>query len=241
MTRTPARGPRLYFNLRSPYSWLALHDLVTFHGELAESVDWRPCWEPDPLSEKLLAEAGGRFPYTPMSREKHFYVLADVRRLAGERGLTITWPVDRSPRWEVAHLAYLAAGPAGPRAGREFAVAVSRARWERGQDISDPAVIAAIAARLGLDGERLAASAGDPRAAANGTRALLNVCADGVFGVPFFICGREKFWGVDRLGAFARCVGEGTPGGQAGPDRQARPPETVAMASSDDGHAGGCG
>lgn len=226
--------PRLYFNLRSPYSWLALVDLTTFHRKLAEGIDWRPCWEPDPASDGLLAAAGGRFPYTPMSREKHFYVLGDVRRLAGERGLNVKWPVDRSPRWEVSHLAYLVA--AESRAGREFAVATSRARWEHGQDISDPAVVAAVGKRLGLDGERLAKASEDPRVVAAGTRALMDVCRDGVFGVPFFICGREKFWGVDRLGAFARRLCEGKPSGP-----QSELPSMVAIAASDDGHAGGCG
>jgi 2-hydroxychromene-2-carboxylate isomerase len=231
---TTSSRPCLYFNLRSPYSWLALHDLTTFHRELAEDIDWRPCWEPGPATERLLVAAGGRFPYAPMSREKHFYVLGDVRRLAGERGLNVKWPVDHSPRWEVSHLAYLVA--ATSRAGREFAVATSRARWEHGQDISDPAVVAAIGKRLGMDGERLARAADDPTVIAAGTRALMAVCGDDVFGVPFFICGREKFWGVDRLDAFVRRLRGDKPSGP-------RPelPATVALAASDDGHAGGCG
>lgn len=238
MTTRAAPRARLYFNLRSPYSWLALHDLTTDHPDLAGVVDWRPCWEPDPASECMLTAAGGRFPYTPMSREKHLYILGDVRRLAAERGLRIRWPVDRSPRWEVPHLAYPLAVRSG--LGREFALAVSRARWEQGLNISDPAVVAAVGADLGMDPDPVARAAEDPVLASTGTQMLLAACRDGVFGVPFFIHRRDKFWGVDRLAAFARSVRAAR-----ATSREGRAPapvaETVAVAASDDGHAGGCG
>lgn len=232
MTVGSRSRPRLYFNLRSPYSWLTLHDLTTHHSDLLDVLEWRPYWEPDPDSEALLKAAGGRFIYTRMSREKHFYVLGDVRRLAGDRGLRVKWPVDRSPRWEVSHLAYLEA--ARSSRGTEFAVAVSRARWEHGRDISDPAVIAEVGAAVGLDQARLVQAVDDPELIADGTRALVDVYRDGVFGVPFFVHGREKFWGLDRLDAFVKSMRRG--------GREPDPvPGTVAMAVSDDGHAGGCG
>ncbi|HEX5116364.1 MAG TPA: DsbA family protein [Pseudonocardiaceae bacterium] len=225
--------PRLYFNLRSPYSWLTLHDLAVGHSELLDALDWRPYWEPDPATEALLNAAGGRFIYTQMSREKHFYVLADVRRLARDRGLRVRWPIDRAPRWEVSHLAYLEATRWS--CGTEFAIAVSRARWEHGRDISDPAVVAEIGAAIGLDPARLATATEDPDLIAAGTRALVDVWRDGAFGVPFFVYGREKFWGLDRLDAFVRSFR------QVGPAGQEPVPGTVAMAAGDDGHAGGCG
>lgn len=225
--------PRLYFNLRSPYSWLTLHDLATHHPDLLDVLDWRPYWEPDPATEARLNAAGGRFIYTRMSREKHFYVLADIRRLARDRGLAVTWPIDRSPRWEVSHLAYLEA--ARSLRGVEFAVAVSRARWQAGRDISDPAVVAEIGTALGLDPKRLAGATDDPALIAAGTTALVDVYRDGVFGVPFFVSGREKFWGLDRLDTFVRSFRQSE---RAEPESI---PATVAMALSDDGHAGGCG
>lgn len=228
-----ANRPRLYFNLRSPYSWLTLHDLTTRHPDLVDVLDWRPYWEPDAATAARLTEAGGRFVYTPMSREKHFYVLADIRRLARDRGLRVTWPVDRAPRWEVAHLAYLEA--ARSSRGVEFAVAVSRARWVDGRDIADPAVVAEIGAAIGLDPDRLVRAAGDAGLISAGTRALLDGYRDGVFGVPFFVSGREKFWGLDRLDAFVRSLRQPTSAGQA------IAATTVATAVSDDGHAGGCG
>ncbi|GGQ06531.1 2-hydroxychromene-2-carboxylate isomerase [Streptosporangium pseudovulgare] len=185
-----------YFSLRSPYSWLARHDLFSRYPDVADAMEWRPFWEPSEAYEARLREAGGRFPYTPMSKEKHLYVLQDVRRLATARGLTVAWPVDRNPVWEVAHLPYFAAAEAG--LGRRYVEAVQRARWQGGRNVCDPEVIAEIGAELGVDTTAPAEEAA--------VAALLDVYRDGVFGVPFFIHGREKFWGVDRLAAFAASV-----------------------------------
>ena len=107
------RSPRHYFSFRSPYSWLAHRELTEHHPAVARDVRRIPFWEPDRLSQKLLAEAGGSFVYQPMSREKHFYILQDVRRLTRARGLEVSWPVDRDPHWEVPHLAWFAAARHG--------------------------------------------------------------------------------------------------------------------------------
>jgi 2-hydroxychromene-2-carboxylate isomerase len=225
--------PRFYFSFRSPYSWLAHHDLTVHHPEAAGRLRWIPFWEPDARSERLLAEAGGTFPYTPMSRAKHLYILQDVRRLAAARGLAVTWPVDRSPCWEVPHLAYLLAEREGR--GRAFAERVYRARWQEGRDVCDRATIAGIAAAVGLPAEA-AAAADDEAARRLGLEALLTICRQGIFGVPYFVNGFERFWGVERLDAFLTSL--------AAAPRPAPAAEPAAPApgrTSDGGHAGGCG
>jgi 2-hydroxychromene-2-carboxylate isomerase len=245
----PARRdptPRFYFSLRSPYSWLAHHDLVTHYPEVAESVQWRPFWEPDRTSQRLLADAGGSFPYVENSRPKARYILQDVRRLADHRGLRVTWPVDRRPHWEVAHLAYLVAARHGQ--GRQFIAHTYQARWQRGEDISDPVTIGRIAGELGLPAAALTGAVDDPQVRAEGLEALLALDVDGVFGVPFFVVGYDKFWGVDRLSLFAAAVRRaGSPvRGDGQEPADADPPggDTSAVgtdAAADQGHAGGCG
>ena len=234
MTR-PNPAPRWYFSLRSPYSWLAHHDLLTRYPDLAATVEWRPFWEPDQRSLAMLTEAGGRFPYVENSRPKARYILQDVRRLAAQRGLVVSWPVDRQPCWEVAHLAYLVARRTGH--GPAFVARVYQARWQEGRDISDPATIAAIAGELGLPPAELAGAADHPLVRAEGLQALLAIDRDGVFGVPFFVLGFEKFWGVDRLALFAAAVREQASGSAGGPQE----PAPEAEPAADLGHAGGCG
>ncbi|MBB0243450.1 isomerase [Streptomyces alkaliphilus] len=235
------RRPRWYFSLRSPYSWLAHRDLTSTHPEVLDSIDWLPFWEPDEETARLLADEGVTLPIVAMSRAKNFYILQDTRRLAGERGLTdITWPIDRDPCWEVSHLAWIAAEDEGR--GKDFVVAAQRARWQEGRNISDPEVIAAIAEGLGLDADRLSTAHRDPGLRKRGAALLAESAHDGLFGVPFFINGREKFWGVDRVAPFVRSLlGTERPGTPAvrEPDPAAR--ADLLPAAGDQGHAGGCG
>ncbi|MBS2962343.1 DsbA family protein [Actinocrinis puniceicyclus] len=242
---TAGAPPRFYFSLRSPYSWLAHWDLTQRYPQVAASLEWRPFWEPDGESVRMLAEAGAGFPYVDHSRAKARYVLADVRRLAARRGLTVTWPVDRQPCWEVPHLAYLLAERYGR--GRAFVAAVYRARWEEGADICDRATVARLADELGLPAGELAGAVDDPAARRLGLEALLAVDADGVFGVPFFIHRYDKYWGVDRLPWFVETL-QAAPGGIESGHEDRRPHEVSvekgpvpALPAGDQGHAGGCG
>lgn len=220
-----------YFSLRSPYSWLALHDLKTRYPALLAKLTLKPFWEPDDAFRRELGTQGEAFLYTAMSREKHLYILADVRRLARQRGLTIAWPLDKSPRWEVPHLAWFVAARAGKALA--FIEAVKAMRWESGRDICDPGAMEEVGRTLGLDPVALRDAHLEPDIRAEGLQALRACIRGGVFGVPFFTAGREKFWGVDRLADFAGSIGhdECVP---------AAPIAAMAGCALLD-HAGGCG
>jgi 2-hydroxychromene-2-carboxylate isomerase len=245
--RTPLRW---YFSLRSPYSWLAYRRLTDQHPATATALEWRPFWEPDERSAAMLSGAGADFPYTPMSKDKLLYILGDIRRLAREAGLEPRWPVDRDPVWEIPHLAYFAAADEG--LGAVFIRRAYELRWEEGRNICDRAVMADLAVELGLPAKRLAEAADDEALRRRGLDALVDIDRDGVFGVPFFIHGREKFWGVDRFDAFIRSV-TGEPAAayqapaaliRADPVRAGRDGDAGLAAlgtGGDQGHAGGCG
>jgi len=229
--------PRYYFSLRSPYSWLAHRELRTRYPELADRLEWVPFWEPDEHSSSMLAEQGGTFHYSVMSRAKHLYILQDVDRVARQRGIALRWPVDRAPVWEVPHLAYLVALRHG--SGPQYVEAAYRARWEQGHDICDRATVRAIGREIGVDGDQLAAASDDPALRRQGVQILLQAGRDGVFGVPFFVHGYRRFWGLDRLSVFVDHVGVGEPPATRRPD-----PAVAAVGpgiGSDAGHAGGCG
>ncbi len=228
-----SKHPKFYFSLRSPYSWLAFHDLLRDAPEVADAIDWAPFWEPDARNDEALRERGEQFPYVAMSRAKHLYILQDVARLAGARGLSVKWPVDREPVWEIPHLGYLVALKAG--LGREYIAEVCSARWQHGLNICDRATIADIAVRLGLDADEVSNASEDPELRAQGVELLMDVCRDGVFGVPFFVHRFTRFWGIDRLPDFVAHVRSKLAPAAAlpsGPDESA---------SAEAGHAGGCG
>ncbi|MET1071631.1 MAG: 2-hydroxychromene-2-carboxylate isomerase [Umezawaea sp.] len=231
-----SKNPTFYFSLRSPYSWMAYRDLLAKYPDVAEAVEWVPFFEPDELSTRMLTERGEEFPYSAMSRAKHFYILQDVGRLTKERGLPLTWPVDRDPVWEVPHLGYLVARRAG--LGREYVDAVYRTRWELGRDICDPEVIADVAVSLGLDPVAVSTAASDPALREEGVEILLRICKDGVFGVPFFVHRFSRFWGMDRLDEFAAHLRSKLAPACALP---ASATSVGLGRSSEESHAGGCG
>ncbi|MEU6862128.1 DsbA family protein [Streptomyces sp. NPDC046876] len=247
MAGRAAKPPRFYFNLRSPYNFFALGDLERDHPELLDRLEWRPFWEPDETSAALLDAAGGQFPYTPMTRAKQFYILRDVRRLAAERGLALTWPTDRTPWWEPAHLTWFLAADAG--LGRQWVARAGRARWLEGRDICDPATVVELAAEIGLDASEAAAATDSGPLRERGVRALLDVHRDGVFGVPYFIHGSEPYWGLDRVAAFAASftdsftgsVADGEPPAPAAQPAEAELAVVGAGRTTDMSHAGGCG
>jgi 2-hydroxychromene-2-carboxylate isomerase len=215
--------PKIYFSFRSPYSWLALHDLAKSAPGVLDDAELYPFWEPDARSEALLAAAGGHLAYVPMSPEKHRYVLGDVRRLARRRGLDVTWPPDRDPWWEPSHLTYLAVASQGR--GREFIDLVHSARWQQGRDISEQSTIEEIVTSMGLPRETVSAAVHSDAGRAAGAQAQLAAFKDDVFGVPYFMNRRQRFWGVDRLPDFLESL--------------AADPSAARM--TDAGHAGGCG
>jgi 2-hydroxychromene-2-carboxylate isomerase len=227
--------PRAYFSFRSPYSWLAFHDLVATRPDLVQILDWRPFWEPDARHHRMLTDAGGDFLYTPMSREKHLYILGDVRRLAGTRGLSIKWPIDREVRWEIAHRAYLLARAEGR--GIDFMARVYAARWLEGRNICDAATISDLAGDVGVDGTAAGRAADALDLDGVSVAALMDLWNDHVFGVPYFVGPAGRFWGIDRLGAFVATLGLAEcPVRSDGVE-----PSCCCHWSWDGGHGGGCG
>jgi 2-hydroxychromene-2-carboxylate isomerase len=231
-----AHPPTFFFSLRSPYSWLAWHDLKTRYPTLLKRLRLVPFWEPDKDNENRLGERGEVFLYSAMSREKHLYILSDIKRLSLQRGLAVHWPIDIDPHWEVPHLAYLAADALGR--GPAFIDAVCRLRWQEGRDICDPKTMAALASSLDLPAELLAQAHADSELRAKGLAALHECVESRVFGVPFFMAGFERYWGLDRLPDFIGAVANATrptPPMVVGASLIGRPATAVFD------HAGGCG
>jgi 2-hydroxychromene-2-carboxylate isomerase len=244
------RRPRLYFSFRSPYSWLTLRRLRQVVPDLSAAMETLPYWDPDATTSAALRERGGEFHYIQMSRAKHLYMLMDTKRLAGQHGIAMAWPVDVDAWWELPHLAWLRAR----RDGREweFYDAIIEARWGRGDNICEPDVVRTAAARAGLDPGLVLGAPDDASIRAEAADCLYQAYLDDIFGIPYLKWGRHRFWGFDRLDAFLDVwwpeQTDGGPRPESRPEPRPEPQPGARPTSPLDGResydtdtAGGCG
>lgn len=180
---------RFYFDLISPYSYLAI-SLVEARAEL--DVAW---FDPKPVVlgtvfSQLQVRGPGEIPH----RRRHG--LEDVLLLAQLHGLPLAGP----PKHPFNSLYALRAVSAVPEPTRRFALALElfRACWGRGEDLEDMEVLSRCYSRLGFDfdPEEVASRRETRQALKLNTQELL---AAGGFGVPSFVVGGQLVFGHDRL------------------------------------------
>jgi 2-hydroxychromene-2-carboxylate isomerase len=170
-------------------------------------LEYVPFFEPDEKWTASLDALGERFPYRPMSRERHLYILQDIKRLVAPAGIRVMWPVDRSPDWSIPHLTFLACRSVG--LGKAFFWEVHSARWLRAESIWDWASVERLLRKITDDVDEVLELAQSDAVRAQALEALLQCCRSNVFGVPFFCIGRQQFWGQDRVDAFLGALGYG--------------------------------
>jgi 2-hydroxychromene-2-carboxylate isomerase len=111
---------------------------------------------------------------------------------------------------------------AGQRQGvpiADFVNVVMRAIWAEDRDVSDPAVLVALAERCGLNGPELLDAAGNQAVREEYRGNTARALAAGVFGSPFYVFAGELFWGQDRLDMLEGAIVRSAPGNLGrGPD-----------------------
>ncbi len=60
MTRSPT-VPRIYFSLRSPFSWISLHAIEATRPEVLQTSELLPYWDPAPKTVQALQAPGGDY------------------------------------------------------------------------------------------------------------------------------------------------------------------------------------
>ncbi len=181
-----------YFAPMSPFTYLA--------GDGLEEIAARQ----DCVIRYIPLDAPALFPRTggQVLAERHpsrnAYRLQELRRQAKKRGLPLLmpppfFPVNPAP----ASYAIIAAAKAGGGDLAGLVQSFPRAVWADGRDIADDEVVKDLLARHGFDpsvADRYMLAAAETYA-----NNLEEAVSRGVFGVPFYIVGDERFWGQDRL------------------------------------------
>jgi 2-hydroxychromene-2-carboxylate isomerase len=179
--------PVLYFDLGSPYAYLAAE-----RAEDVLGVEVR--FQPVLLGAIFASRGRGSWSQTP-EREQN---IAEIKRRAKVYGLPdVQWP----PGWPANTLkAMRAAVWADERgAGKAFASAGFRAAFVHGRDLGEVDVIAEVGESVGLRAKDLEAALVNERIKDGLKMATAAAIAEGVRGVPSLRIGARVFYGDDQL------------------------------------------
>lgn len=177
-----------FYDFVSPYSYLASTRVEAEVARVGGTVRFRPF-----LLGGVFNATGNRAPIETPAKGRH--LATDLGRWARRLGVPFAWPA----KFPVLTVLPLRAAFAAEKAGVlvPFTHAVYRAYWAEGKDISDGAVVAAVATAAGLDGAALVAAAPGYKEA---LKASTQEAVDrGSYGAPTFFLGDEMFVGNDRL------------------------------------------
>ena len=181
-----------FFATISPFVYLSGNRLEKVAARHGATVRYIPINAP-----ALFPRTGGQ-----VLAERHdsrkSYRLQELRRWSARLGKSLDmvppfFPVNPAPSSYAVITAARIGG--GDLAG--LVQAFPRAVWAEGQNIAEESVVAGIVAKYGFD--PAAIDRGMFTAAETYTANLEEAVVRGVFGVPFYVVGEERFWGQDRL------------------------------------------
>jgi 2-hydroxychromene-2-carboxylate isomerase len=179
--------PTLFFDLASPYAYLAVERVRTVFGGPVEL-------QPILLGAIFKRRGYGSWAWT----DERGAGMAEVERRARDYGLpALVWPADWPANSLAADRAAIWAGQRGDV--EPFVRAVFRHQFTRGADIGELPVLGAAAAEVGLDPDALFAAIQRPEVKEALRDATDRAWELGVPGVPSVCVAEQVFFGDDRL------------------------------------------
>ncbi len=192
-----------YFDLSSPYGFLAAQKIEALAAKHGRGVDWRPV-----LLGPMFRQTG-MAPLTevPLKGE---YSKRDFARSARFHGIEGFRQPSRFPLpTQAPARIILWLKQSDPALAARVAKACYRAYFVDDVDISDPGTAAAIAGAEGADADAARAAVDDPAVKDALKAEVANAMARGVFGSPFVFVDGEPFWGLDRFDQIDRWLATG--------------------------------
>ena len=181
-----------FFTTISPFCYLAGHRLELIAARHGATIRYIPINAP-----ALFPRTGGQV-LADRHDSRKSYRLQELRRWSKRLQL----PLDMQPAYFPANpapssYAIISAQIAGGGDLAGLVQAFPRAVWAEGRNIADDDVVHDILRQHGFDPK--IADRGMMTAADTYMANLEEAVARGVFGVPFYVVGDERFWGQDRL------------------------------------------
>lgn len=192
-----------WFDLSSPYGYLAAQKIDALAAKFGRTVDWRPM-----LLGVVFKQLGtvplmqlplkGEYSKRDFFRSARFHGIADFR-------MPSTFPIATQAPARIV----IWTKRSDPALAVRVAKALYRAYFVDDIDISKPENAAAVAAKEGVDAAAARAAVDDPVIKDALKREVEDGIARGVFGSPFVIVGDEPFWGLDRFDQLERWLATG--------------------------------
>lgn len=181
-----------FFDVGSPYSYLAYHQLQKIARARAAQILWRPM-----LLGGVFQATGNSSPATVPLKSR--YSRVDLQRWACQFEV----PFQHNPHFPINTL-QLMRGATGLQmrdeaAFHRYLAEVFDAMFHMPRNLQEPAELALVLQRAGIDAEAFAALVQAPEVKEELKRATQEAVARGVFGAPTFFVGEDMFWGQDRL------------------------------------------
>jgi 2-hydroxychromene-2-carboxylate isomerase len=181
-----------YFDFSSPYGYFAAEQIDAIAAKHARTVQWRAYL----LGVAFKTTGGAPLASIPLKSD---YTVRDLPRTARYLGIEYRHPSPFPISGVQPARAFYWADAQDPARARGLALALFRAYFTQGIDISDAEATVAVCARSGFDPDAVRAGIVDP-AVKDRLRAEVDKgLAKGVFGSPYIIVDGEPFWGSDRL------------------------------------------
>jgi 2-hydroxychromene-2-carboxylate isomerase len=184
-----------FYDVVSPYSYLALARLPAWREQTGATVVLRACF-----LGGLMKAVGNRPPATVPLKGR--WMLQDLTAQAERLGV----PFRMNPGFPFRTLAAMrllvTAETSAPQHVEALARALFDVAWAQGGDPDSPESLAAAVAQAGAD-PALVDAAQDPEAKAALQRATEEAAERGAFGAPTFFWGERMYWGHDRLDLLA--------------------------------------
>lgn len=175
---------RVYFSFRSPYSYVALPQLLALRDRLGVKIEVRPVL---PMVMRGLA----------VPRAKRLYIAFDAKREADQVGVPFGHVCDPLGKG----IGYCMSLFFGYGQGRELELAhsIGKGIWSEARDVAHLPDLVAMAGRVGISEAdvRAAVQERDWKAQAQAHRDTLSSL--GMWGVPTFHVGDYATWGQDRI------------------------------------------
>jgi len=190
-----------WFDLTSPYSWLAASRVMDIAQAADLTVVWKPLFQSLPPTKREHSaseqEAAGL---------RDAWIWEDVQRAALRYGLRFrmprVYPADTKRAMRVAVVAL------DEGWGEDFVRAAGHAAFADDRDLGDAEQIRALIRACGQDPKRVEAAIDAPDCDAKVEAYNAAAAEKRVFGAPMFVVHEERFWGNDRLSqAAAYAVG----------------------------------